>query len=386
MKIVDVSLSYDDKLETEEQLLRQHYSTVGWAESLHRKGIEVITLKRFSKEASLKLKGVHYYFIKDKFKGRLRFWQFPRRIIRKIVSLEPDIVHLHQFSLSIQTFLLRKQLKKNTGIVVQHHGGPTHQGIKKTVHDLFNSVADAFFFTTKEQGEQWFRNKVLHHKIFTVMEGSTFFNYETRDASMPLYYQDRNEARKLTGLDGDPVFLWVGRLDENKDPLTVLDGFEVLFIKYPAAKLYMIYTEDKLITEVKNKINRSDILNPRVHLFGNLPHPEIQNYYNSADYFVLGSHYEGSGYALSEALRCGCVPVITNIPSFKMMTDEGKLGALWEPGDKNSFIEAANRAMNKPLREEADACIDFFNKNLSFDAIAEQAIKHYRKITEIRNK
>ena len=130
----------------------------------------------------------------------------------------------------------------------------------------------------------------------------------------------------------------------------------------------------------------SDILKPRVQLLGKIAHHEIQNYYNSADYFVLGSHYEGSGYALSEALRCGCVPVVTDIPSFRMMTENGQLGALWEPGNKHSFVQAAIRAMDKPLREEADRCIDFFKRKLSFDAIAEQAIKYYQKTIELRNK
>ena len=238
--------------------------------------------------------------------------------------------------------------------------------------------------TTVEQGQQWFKNEKQRQKIMPVMEGATFFNYEIRDAGRGLDYSDRNNAKKITGLIGNPVFLWVGRLDKNKDPLTVLDGFEILLKKYKEATLYMIFSEDDLINEVKRKIINSDILRSRVHLLGKIQHEEIENYYNSADYFVLGSHYEGSGYALSEALRCGSVPIVTNIPSFRMMTDEGKLGVLWEPDNKNSFVEAAITALNKPLEQEAKACIDFFKNNLSFDKIAETAIKHYQAIIERR--
>lgn len=109
-------------------------------------------------------------------------------------------------------------------------------------------------------------------------------------------------------------------------------------------------------------------------------------YYNSADYFVLGSHYEGSGYALSEALRCGCPPIITDIPSFRMMTNDGQLGALWATGDKNSFAAAATLAINKSLKDEANACIEFFRENLSFDAIAKTAMKHYSNVINRRLK
>jgi glycosyltransferase involved in cell wall biosynthesis len=386
MRIVDVSYVYDEALATEEELLEQHYTTVGWAEALAKKGAEVIVLKRFFKTSSFKKNNVQYFFVKDSYNKSIRSWQLPFRLFRKIASLQPDIVHLHHLSLSMQTFTLRSFLNKKTAIVVQHHGGGTPKGKKKAIHDQFNSIADSFFFTTIEQGKEWFPNKKVHNKILPVMEGCTFFNYNSRLEEKDFFYHNRNETRKITTINGDPVFLWVGRLDENKDPLTILDGFEEIFQKFPAARLYMIYSDDKLIVDVRNKIDNSDILKPRVRLLGKIAHPQIRNYYNSADYFVLGSHYEGSGYALSEALRCGCVPIVTDIPSFRMMTENGQLGALWEPGNKNSFIQAAISASDKSLREEAERCIDFFNKDLSFDAIAEKAIKHYQETIEFRRK
>jgi len=386
MRIVDVSYDYDETLATEEDLLEQHYSTVGWAEALAKKGADVIVLKRFFKNSSFKKNNVQYFFVKDSYAKSIRSWQVPFRVFKKIASMRPDIVHLHHFSRSLQTLILRSFLNKKTAIVIQHHGGPTPKGVKKAIHDRFNSIADAFFFTTVEQGKEWFPNKKMHNKILPVMEGCTFFNYNNRVEEKELFYHSRNEARKISNINGDPVFLWVGRLDENKDPLTILDGFEEVLQRYPAARLYMIYSDAKLMADVKNKIDNSGTLKPRARLLGKIVHHEIQNYYNSADYFVLGSHYEGSGYALSEALRCGCVPIVTDIPSFRMMTANGELGALWKTGNKHSFIQAAIRAIHKPLKEEAEECIDFFKRNLSFDAIADQAIKHYQKTIELRNK
>ena len=54
MRIVDVSYDYDEALTTEVDLLEQHYTTVGWAEALAKKGAEVIVLKRFFKNSSFK--------------------------------------------------------------------------------------------------------------------------------------------------------------------------------------------------------------------------------------------------------------------------------------------------------------------------------------------
>ena len=380
MRIVDVNFIFDENLATHEEQLKQHYTVVGWAEALQRKGVEVIAIKRFKSDRKLQLNGVLYYFIKDGFPGHPKAWQFPLRLLKTVSSLEPDIVHLHGLFFSMQTFLLRLFLKKKTVIVIQHHGGPIPKGIRKSIHDLFNSVANAFFFTTIEQGKQWFEPKKTTVKILPVMEGATFFDYDNRLQNRDGCHQDKEIYRDKTGMKGSPVFLWVGRLDKNKDPLTVLSAFQILFNSCKNARLYMVYSGEQLLVDVKKKISDSDVLKDRVKLLGKIPHEEMDAYYCSADYFVLGSHYEGSGYALSEALRCGCIPIVTDIPSFRMMTNGGQLGALWEAGYPNSFVEAVNFVLCKSLDDERKACIDFFDKNLSFDAIAETTLAHYNNL------
>jgi hypothetical protein len=49
----------------------------------------------------------------------------------------------------------------------------------------------------------------------------------------------------------------------------------------------------------------------------------------AADLFVSGSQREGSGTALLESLACGLPPIVTDIPSFRMLTCDGRIGALW---------------------------------------------------------
>jgi glycosyltransferase involved in cell wall biosynthesis len=229
-------------------------------------------------------------------------------------------------------------------------------------------------------------NKKAVEKVMPVMEGATFFNFEMRDIPQSQPYHDQGEANAETGIYGWPVFLWVGRLDDNKDPLMILDGFEILSERYTEARLYMIYGDDRLANKVKDKIDSSDMLKTQVILSGQIEHNQIEQFYKSAHFFVLGSHYEGSGYALSEAMRCGCIPIVTDIPSFRMMTNNGQLGALWKPGDKDSFVKAAIKAIDKPLISEVKACIVFFNEKLSFDAIARDAMHYYQTAIDRRNK
>ena len=58
---------------------------------------------------------------------------------------------------------------------------------------------------------------------------------------------------------------------------------------------------------------------------------ELEKIYNQHQFFILGSHYEGSGYALLEAMACGCIPIVTNIPSYKFMTNNGDCALLFSP-------------------------------------------------------
>jgi glycosyltransferase involved in cell wall biosynthesis len=386
MKVVIVSFFYDENLDNEEALLRRHYTTTGWAEGLQRNGVEVVVINRFYRDSKLVKNNVCYLFVKDKLGPSFSAWQVPLHFLKKISSLQADIVHLHHLTLSPQTSLLRLLLPRETAIVIQHHGGKTPAKIKRFIHNTIHQVADGFFFVSGEQGKEWFMGNRQYKKVFEVMEGSTFFNYNNRDQARQAGYYNRDEARKKTGITGSPVFLWVGRLDDNKDPLTVLDGFETIRKVYKEASLYMIYSDEKLLERVIQQCEGNQSLGSNVFLTGRIAHEQIEMYYNSADYFVLGSHYEGSGYALSEALRCGCVPIVTAIPSFRMMTNNGQLGALWHPGDAGSFVASVKNAMGKPLSQEARACINYYNDALSFDAIAEKAICHYQKLLEKRRK
>ncbi len=125
------------------------------------------------------------------------------------------------------------------------------------------------------------------------------------EASSPFRHRDRAAARATTGLRGDPVLLWTGNLYPNKDPLTILAGLERLLARLPGARLYMAWRYASLLRQVEARIAASETLRPAVTLLGEIPHGQIEAYYNSADFFVQGSAKEGSGIALLDALACG---------------------------------------------------------------------------------
>jgi glycosyltransferase involved in cell wall biosynthesis len=105
---------------------------------------------------------------------------------------------------------------------------------------------------------------------------------------------------------------------------------------------------------------------------GKLPHADLLYWFNSADFFLSGSHYEGSGTALCEAMSCGCVPVVTDIPSFRMITDNGRCGVLYPPGNEAALLAALLQTDEMALETYEQRVLCYFHSNLSFDAIAER--------------
>jgi glycosyltransferase involved in cell wall biosynthesis len=132
-----------------------------------------------------------------------------------------------------------------------------------------------------------------------------------------------------------------------------------------------------LLADVQALLAGQPNLRDRVTLLGARPHGQLEDLYNSADYFVLGSHSESGGYALLEALACGVIPVVTDIPSFRRLTDDGRVGALWRTGDADAFAEAFTRVVRGPVCTPEQVAASF-EQRLSYAAVAGQAIAAYR--------
>jgi glycosyltransferase involved in cell wall biosynthesis len=173
-----------------------------------------------------------------------------------------------------------------------------------------------------------------------------------------------------TSISGSPVFLWVGRLNANKDPETVVRAFNKFLSFQPSAKLYMIYQADELLQQVREMIDSSDKAREAIQLIGQIPNQQLQEWYFKADFFISGSHYESGGVAVCEAMSCGCIPLLTDILSFRKMTGPGKCGLLYEPGNDKALLNILLQTQKMDLQKEKTRVLQQFKEELSFEAIA----------------
>ncbi|HKI79502.1 MAG TPA: glycosyltransferase family 4 protein [Ignavibacteriaceae bacterium] len=366
MKITYVNY-YLDKDITVENYFKRYSSVEGWCKCLANSGSDVSVFQRFNKNITFRKEKVVYNFCKDEFDNNLKKWQIPFEFHQQILDQNPDIIHINSFKFLVQACFIKK--KSGTAkIIIQHHAEKPHNGLRKYLQLYFSRLIDGFIFTSQEISKEWINAGALSSKkkIAEIVENSTDFVNE-----------DKLKARIKTGLTGDPILLWVGRLNQNKDPITVVLGFKILVRLMPKAKLYMIYSENEMENRIREIIASDDLLISSVKLIGKVEHSLIMDYYNSSDYFVIGSLYESTCYSLVEAMACGVVPVVTDIPSFRTITKNGSAGILWKQGNQYSFLNSMLRILKMDYIEQSELTMNIFKEELSFEAISNKARLFY---------
>lgn len=295
------------------------------------------------------------------------------RLARVMRRLNPDLIHVHGATLNLNVFLILRLLATNDpAIVLQYHGGyPATRALGRALQRRNFALADRLLFTTRAHAKPFEAAGVLGQpdRVVEFMETSSSFRCGARD-----------EARRRTGMRGDPVCLWVGRLHPIKDPLTALRGFERVLLNRPGANLYLYYLTDELIDALRAYVAARPALRAHVHFRGRVPFEMMEDIYNSSDLLLQASLREFSGCAILEAMSCGVIPVITDIPSFRAMTAGGRVGKVFPIGDDAALAEAISAISAGEIPALSRAVWEHFNRAHSFPALAGQLEQIYGEV------
>lgn len=370
IKIVDLVYYCHNEYDQPQQVIEKHGPSLGFVNFIKGR-LNISFVKHANYEGFENIDHVPFAF----FKSRNHFFYVPFKTHRYLAKLDPDIVIVEGLSFPLQLMMLKLFLNRNCIIVVQHHGESPYKGYKKILQKISGKFISLFLFTSCENAIPWINAGVIRN---------TTQCRELQEASTYIRRAGRKESMERCGITGDHNFLWVGRFNKNKDPLTVLKGFENYARKNNAARFYMIFQEDELFNEVQNMINESTILHRTVKLLGKIPHEELRFWYSSCNFFLSGSHMEGSGYALMEAMACGCIPIVTAIPSFKKITCNGKYGFLYPAGDQKALTDILDGIEKINVEEKANEVEKYFQKNLSFKNIADDMVEIFEKLVSVK--
>jgi glycosyltransferase involved in cell wall biosynthesis len=361
LHVVQISFFLDPQGRSPTRILEDWPSLVSTAEVVRQPGVEVTVVQACAQQASVVRNGVRYEF---------RTGTSNQSLIGLVRQLEPDVVHVHGLGFSKEVGALAAALP-HIPLLLQDHADRVPRWWRRPSWRRAFAAASGISFCALPQAHPFHQADLIagHTRIFEIAESTSTFSAG-----------DYAAARRLTRLPGDPAVLWVGHLDENKDPITILNGIGAATDRYPNLHLSCYFASAPLMAQVRSRIARDARLRDKVHLSGRVEHCNVEHLMQAADAFVLGSHREGSGYSLIEALACGLPPVVTDIPSFRMLTDGGNIGALWSCGMSEQFSHALIDVLGRPRAAERKRVRRHFEAELSPHAFGRKLLTAYREI------
>jgi len=299
------------------------------AEAAASSGVRVAVLQACAHRRQLTRNAVDYHFLP--FAGPASTRGGIDALGERIAALRPDVIHVQGLGFFREVQALSAAVPGVPIVIQDHADRPPRRFWRWPAMRRGLGTARGVMFCAREQARPFRRLGLLpvRTRVHEVTESTCGF--------API---DQDLARQATGLSGDPALLWVGHLDPNKDPLTVLEGVSLAASALPGLRMWCCFGNAPLLQPVRRRIARDPMLADRVHLLGRVAHADIPALMSAADFLVQGSHREGSGYAVIEALACGLAPVVTDIPSFRMLTGQGAAGRLWPRGDAHALAQA----------------------------------------------
>jgi len=366
--VVQISFFKDPRGRAAAQLLNEWPTLVDVAEAASRSGTNVSVVHASSQTERLERNGVQYHFLPFEDEASRGG---PNAAYRGLLrSLAADVFHVHGLDFPRQVHSLA-ELTPGVPIILQDHASRPPRMWRRAAARRGMSVAAGVAFCSRDQARPFTDAGLI---------GASTQIYGIPESTSRFTPGDREDARRLTGVHGSPAVLWVGHLDANKDPLTVLDGISAAIGELPGLRLYCCFGNAPLLRAVQNRIATDTRLRDKVLLLGRVPHERIEQLMRAADIFVLGSHREGSGYSLIEALACGLPPVVTDIPSFRSLTKAESVGRLWACDDSQALCQAMLSIASCSSSTLRAAVRAHFDRELSSHALGVKLTAMYQDV------
>ena len=314
LHVAQISFYLDPQGRNADQLLQDWPSLVDVAEAAAGAGARVSVVQACRETRQIERNGVCYHFVHPG-AGTTTIARC-QVFIDQIRALQPHVLHVHGLGFPLDVLALARALPRKP-ILLQDHATRPPRIWKRVLWRRALAAASGIAFCALAQAQPYTRLRLISPETAI---------YEIPESSSRFSAGDKETARRQTRVHGAPCMLWVGHLDDNKDPLTVLSGVSAAVGQLPGLQLWCAFGVAPLLEQVERTVETDPQLRGRVHLLGKAPHERIEQLMRAADIFVLGSHREGSGYSLMEALACGLPPLVTDIPSFRVLTGQGAIG------------------------------------------------------------
>ncbi|KUF26491.1 glycosyltransferase family 4 protein [Xanthomonas phaseoli] len=348
-----------------EQVFAQWPSLADIAEAVASAGVQVSVIQASALDIRLRRAGVDYRFADLHQRGSAVRARTLAALLHEIAA---DVLHVHGLEFAGDAQRLARLLPQLPILLQDHANRPPRWWARRLWRARYAAAA-GIAFTSLELAQPFVRARLFRRstQLFAIPESSSRFTAG-----------DRLQAREQTRVHGDPCVVWIGHFSPAKDPLCVLDAVAMAARLLPGLRLWCVFDQAPLLAQVQQRLRADPQLARCVHLLGKVEHARVQELLRAADVFVSASHAESCGYAALEAYACGCLPLLTAIPSFRALSDDGAVGELWPVGDASALSELLLRvSRQRPSRAQVRA---HFDARLSFAAVGRRWAQAYAQL------
>jgi glycosyltransferase involved in cell wall biosynthesis len=277
----------------------------------------------------------------------LYYWlNLPLEVESAEVDKKFDIIHFN----GISYWFLKKKISAAPHIITIHHLvtdaiKSNKSGIASRIKDI--SGETSFFITFLERRCINSADKIIAVSNFTKNQIINTYNldsskvcvvYNGIDLERYNYSEEMiNDTKKHLNLDGKPVILFVGRINDPRKGL-----------KFLLFSLQKIITRFDLMLVVVGKGDQEELKNfskslgiyDNVLFAGFVDDSDLKKYYSACDVYVCPSRLEGFGLTILEAMAAGKPIVGTKVGAIPELIKNGVNGVLVDSEDINSMSHA----------------------------------------------
>lgn len=180
---------------------------------------------------------------------------------------------------------------------------------------------------------------------------------------IPFLDDNKNDTKTKLRIPLDKkILLFVGRLEEYKDPLSIIE-----VIKNMSDSYAIVIGSGSLSNELVTKIKKEK-LEKSFRLIEEIANKEIHNYYAIADYFLNFNKNEIFGMSILEAMYQGCNAIAIDAPGPRTIINNGIDGFIVEDVNNMRNIVIENKKCNSKLIKER------ITNNFTWDATVKTII------------
>lgn len=241
-------------------------------------------------------------------------WAALRPVIKKIAEIKPDILHGFYIS-NIPLYMIFGRAKRKilSGMGDDILIWPERDINIRRLETASIALADCITVESEVGVAALKKIHVPDQKIYKIPWGIDRIRVSRRDR----YNNNNNEISVVSIRNFETVY--------NIECL--IKAIKILDLGYPKIN-YIIAGRGSKEHELKSLANDLGVSH-KINFIGHLEHSDIFTLLKASDVYVSTSVSDGRSVSLLEAMACGCIPVVTDIPVNREIIQDGVNGYLF---------------------------------------------------------